>query len=144
MNIALPKNTWGNIDILTSKVFSFLITAAFAAYGRSRARSHIRAAATGLCYSHCNTWSKRHLWPTPQLAAMPDPRPTEWGQGWNPHPHRDSVGPPSFWATKGVPQTSTFNIAQLSYCTWLLPIFSIRLWLVFLFFWQCLLLNRNL
>ena len=30
--------------------------------------------------------SKPHLQPTPQLKAMPDPWPTEWGQGFNPPP----------------------------------------------------------
>ena len=31
--------------------------------------------------------SKPRLWPTPQLMAVPDCWPTEWGQGSNPHPH---------------------------------------------------------
>ena len=33
----------------------------------------------------CAVGSKPHLWPTPQL--MPDPQPTEQGQGLNLHPH---------------------------------------------------------
>ena len=32
----------------------------------------------GLCHSHRNTGSEPHLWPRPQLMAMPDPKPTEW------------------------------------------------------------------
>ena len=53
----------------------------------SQARSRIRAAAAGLYHSHNNVGSKLHLWPVYQLTAVPDPWPTEWGQGSNPHPH---------------------------------------------------------
>ena len=57
------------------------------AYGGSQARGPIGAVATGLHQSHSNTGSKLHLQPTPQLIAMPDPQPTEQGQGSNPQPH---------------------------------------------------------
>ena len=43
------------------------------ACGGSQARGSIGAAATGLCQSHSNLGSEPHLWPTPQLTAMPDP-----------------------------------------------------------------------
>ena len=46
--------------------------AAPAAYGRSQARGHIRATATGLCQSHNNTGSEPHRQPTPQLTATLD------------------------------------------------------------------------
>ena len=61
--------------------------AAPAAYGGSQARGRIGAAATGLRQSHSNSGSEPHLQPTPQLTAMPDPQPTEQGQGSNPQPH---------------------------------------------------------
>ena len=57
------------------------------AYGGSQARSQIRAVAAGLHHSHSNTRSEPHLQSTPQLTAMPDPEPTEQGQGLNLHPH---------------------------------------------------------
>ena len=47
----------------------------------------IGATTASLHYSHRNTDSKPHLWPTPQFMAMPDPQPTDRGQGSNPHPH---------------------------------------------------------
>jgi len=43
------------------------------AYGNSRARDQIRAAAAGLHHSHSNARSELHLQPTQQLAAMLDP-----------------------------------------------------------------------
>ena len=36
-----------------------------------------------LCHSHSNSGSKLHLWPIPQLTAMPGPEPAERGQGLN-------------------------------------------------------------
>ena len=57
------------------------------AYGGSQARGRIGAVATGLFQIHGSTGSKPHLQPTPQLVAMPDPQPTEQGQGLNPQPH---------------------------------------------------------
>ena len=66
--------------------FLLLFRATLAAYGSSqKARGWIGAAAANL--HHSNTESKPHLRPTPQLTAMPDPRPTLRGQGLNPHPH---------------------------------------------------------
>ena len=57
------------------------------AYGGSQARGQIGTTAASLCHSHSNAGSKLLLRPVPQLTAMPDPRPTEQGQGWNLHPH---------------------------------------------------------
>ena len=42
--------------------------------------------AASLHHRHSNAGSKPHLPPTPQLMAMLDPQPTEWGQGLNPNP----------------------------------------------------------
>ena len=70
-----------------TEFFSFLFTATPEAYGSSQARGRIGAAAAGLHHSHSNTGSELHLWLTPQLAAMPDPQPTELGQGLKPLPH---------------------------------------------------------
>ena len=61
--------------------------AAPTAYGGSQARSLIGAVAAGLCHSHSNIRSEPHVRPTPQLMAMPDPQPTEPGQGSNPQHH---------------------------------------------------------
>ena len=36
--------------------------------------------------------SEPHLQPTPQLMAMPDPQPTEQGQGLNLHPYGYQLG----------------------------------------------------
>ena len=60
---------------------------ALVAYGVSQARGLIGAVAAGLRQSHSNAGSKPHLQPTAQLTAMPDPEPTEQGQGLNPQPH---------------------------------------------------------
>ena len=43
--------------------------------------------ADGLYHSHSNMGAYPRLWPTPQLMALPDPWPTDPGQGSNPHPH---------------------------------------------------------
>ena len=41
-----------------------------------------------LLHGHGNAGSEPHLQSTtPPLTATPDLRPTERGQGWNPHPH---------------------------------------------------------
>ena len=58
--------------------------AAPTAHGGSQARDPIRAVASGLYQSHSNARSEPCLQPTPQLTAMPDPQPTEQGQGLNP------------------------------------------------------------
>ena len=55
------------------------------AYGGSQARGLLGATAASQC--HGNTRSKLHLWPTPQLTAMPDSGPTEWSQGLHRKPH---------------------------------------------------------
>ena len=47
----------------------------------------IGATAAGLFHSHSNAGSEPGLRPAPQLTAMPDPLPTEQGQGSNPQPH---------------------------------------------------------
>ncbi len=57
------------------------------AHGGSQARGPIGAVAAGLRQSHSSTGSKPHLQPTPQLVAMPDPQPTEQGQGLNQQTH---------------------------------------------------------
>ena len=43
------------------------------AYGGFQARSQIRAITAGLRHSHRHMGSERHLRPTPQLTATPDP-----------------------------------------------------------------------
>ena len=50
------------------------------AYGSSQARGRIRAVAAGLHHSHSNARSELHLWPTPQLKAMPDLNPLSKGR----------------------------------------------------------------
>ena len=54
------------------------------AYASSQARGPIRAVAASLHRSHSNTRSEQCLQPTPQLMAMPDPYPMEWGPGNEP------------------------------------------------------------
>ena len=71
-----------------SKLFFFLTFCLFRAtplaYGGSQARSLIGAVASSLRQSHSNARSKLCLQPTSQLKAMPDPEPTERGQGIEP------------------------------------------------------------
>ena len=50
-------------------------------YGGSQARGLIGAVAAGLRQSHSNEGSEPCLQPTPQFMAMPNPSPTEQGQG---------------------------------------------------------------
>ena len=52
-----------------------------------RLGGQIRPTAAGLHSSHRNARSEPCLLPTPQLRAIPDPYPTEVGQGLNPKPH---------------------------------------------------------
>ena len=95
-------NRWANDSKKTKKksptqasLFAFLFVCLFVllfratpmACGSSQARGWIRVTAASPCHSHSNAWSKPCLRPTPQLMAMPDPWPTERGQGWNLHPH---------------------------------------------------------
>ena len=65
----------------------FLRGSAPSAYGRAHVRGLTRTIAAGLCHSHNNVGSQPHLYPTPQLTAMPDPLPTERYQGLNLCPH---------------------------------------------------------
>ena len=60
-----------------------LSRAAPMAYGSSQARGWIGAIAASLHHSHSNAGSGPCLWPTPQLMATPDPRPTEQGHRLN-------------------------------------------------------------
>ena len=76
-----------NHHTMVYSFFFLLFRAAPTAYGGSQARGPIGLVAAGLCRSHSNAGSEPHLRPTPQLPAMPDPSPTERGQGSNPKPH---------------------------------------------------------
>ena len=67
--------------------FFFFFRAIPVAYGGSQARGRIRAATTSLHHSHSNARSEPHLQPALQLKAIPDPEPTDRGQGLNLHPH---------------------------------------------------------
>ena len=74
--------------VIIIMIFVFcLFRAAPAAHGGSKARGLIGAIATSLRQSHSNAGSKLRLQPTPQFTAMPDPQPTEQGQGSNLQPH---------------------------------------------------------
>ena len=61
------------------------------AYGSFQAMGQFGAVAASLYHSHSNEGSEPHLQSTTQLTAMPDPRPNERGQGWNPHSHDTTV-----------------------------------------------------
>ena len=83
-------------EFLVTFLFYFLIFLVFifclfrvtpTAYGSSQARIPTQAVATGLHHSHSDARSKLHLLPTPQLRAIPDPQPTERGQGLHLGPH---------------------------------------------------------
>ena len=80
------------------------------ANGSPQARSQIGDDVAGLYHSHGYTRSKPHLQPTLQLAATPDPLPTEQGQGWNPHPHRDIIGSLTHRAMAGTPLKEFCNL----------------------------------
>ena len=55
-------------------LFLFLFfRATHVAHGGSQARGRIGAGAPSLRHSHSKARSELHLWPTPQLTAMPDP-----------------------------------------------------------------------
>ena len=72
--------------------FFFIFRATPAAYGGSQARA-------------ASVRSELHLWPTPQPTAMPDPEPTERGQGSNPSPQGCLVRFLNRWATMGTLMT---------------------------------------
>ena len=57
------------------------------AFGNAKAKGQIRASAAHPHHSYRNLGSEPLLWPTPQLMATLDPRPTGQGQGWNLQPH---------------------------------------------------------
>ena len=85
---SIPLIQWKWMPIF----FLFFITTPMA-YGSSQTRGLIGASDAGLVYNHSNnTESKPHLRPTLHLVAMPDPWPSEWGQGLNLHLHRHYVG----------------------------------------------------
>ena len=72
----------------------------------------IRAAAAGLQQSYSNAGSELHLQYTPQLTAMLDPQPIEWGQGSNTCPHgcqSGSLTAEPWWELK------TYLMLYLSY-----------------------------
>ena len=73
--------------VIVNFFFCLFSGATPAAHGDSQARGRIGVVATGLHHSHSSAGSEPRLWSTPQLMAMPDPWPTEQGQGWNPQPH---------------------------------------------------------
>ena len=76
-----------DLALLSTFFFFLLFRAIPATCGSSQARGWIGAAAAGLSHSHSNMGSKSCLQLTPQLIVMPDPYPTERGQGSNLHPH---------------------------------------------------------
>ena len=62
----------------------YFFRAAPAPYGGSQARGPVGAAAVGLHHSHSsNAGSQPSLQSMSQLMAMPDPQPTDRGQGLN-------------------------------------------------------------
>ena len=62
-----------NTNIVIIVIIIMLLKATPTAYGSSQARGWIGATAASLRHSHSNAGSERHLWPTLQLIAMPDP-----------------------------------------------------------------------
>ena len=85
-----PKKTFRcnmHMKKYLTSLFLFYFYATPVAYGSCQASSWIGVAAAGLHHSHSNARTKPHLWPMPQLAAMPDPYPTEQGQRSNLNPH---------------------------------------------------------
>ena len=78
MRYTLSAVTFGGWGLL------FFFQSTPTAYGSSQARGPIRATAAGICHSH-KARSEPCLQPTPQPAAMPDPRLTEQGQGSDPY-----------------------------------------------------------
>ena len=70
---------WATGEVQTLMFIYLLIYLLFRAvpmaYGSSQDRGWIGAAAMSLYHSQSNEGSKTHLWPTPQLTAMPDPDP---------------------------------------------------------------------
>ena len=73
---AVRKYVPGVVEVQKKEIlilFFVFSRAAPMVYGGSQARGQIGAIATDLHQSHSNVGSKRHLQPTPQLRATPDP-----------------------------------------------------------------------
>ena len=92
-------NIFLSCTLLVIYIFPFM--AVPVTYGNSQAKGWIGAAAEAYSTSQGNTGSKPHLWSTPYLAATPDPKPTEWGQGSNLHTPGYYVEFLTCWATQG-------------------------------------------
>ena len=96
----------------------FLFTATPEAYGSSQDRGWNGAAAEGY----------------PTAMAIPDPKPTEGGQESNMHPHRDTIGSLTFWATMGTP---LFAVSIcMSWWSMMLSTFSCVYWLFVYLLWR--------
>ena len=80
----------------------------------------------GLHHSHGNTRSEPNLGASLQLVALPDPQPTERGQGSNLHLHRDHVRSLTHWATMGTPNIADFEFTLFVHIeTWILYHFHV-------------------
>ena len=84
-------------------------------YRDSQARAPIRVTTASLHHSHSNLGSEPSLWPIPQLTAMLDPQPTEWGQGWYPYPRGfvSSVPRRELWFSLFLITLLVFRSAQI-------------------------------
>ena len=82
-----------------SLFFFCLFRAIPTAYGGSRARGQIRAAATSLPHSHSNIRSELHLWPTPQ--RWRDPKVGKSSTRSLTHQARPGIEPESSWILVG-------------------------------------------
>ena len=71
------KAMWGRIPCIIS---SFVVASLLVRENQSHSRN--------------STGSKPQVWSVKQLAAMLDPKPTEWGQKMKLYPHGLYVGPP--------------------------------------------------
>ena len=120
--------------------FLFSFYSCTVAYGSSRAKGQIRAAASRLHHSHSNTSSEPHLWPTTLLEATLEPSPIEQGQGLNPHSHGHYVSFSPCWATIGTPISYFLNQSNCKYFSFvsvskkiIFPFFAISFFNPFLF-----------
>ena len=121
--------------------FFLLFKATSMEYGSSQARDKIGAIAAGLCHSHSNMGSKPHLWPIPQLTAMPDPWPTKGSQGSNPHPYNTSWIS-FYWAMTGAPYYIHFYAHWINnICLTQMPVHFIN-WGSYLFILLFLIVGR--
>ena len=91
-----------SIPSIFSFFFSFFFMDEPLAYRNSWASKSNWSHSHGLCHSHSNAVSELHLRPRPQIAAIPDPQATQWGQESNLYPHRDNVVFLICWATTGL------------------------------------------